>query len=406
MTHQIRVLRSPARFKALVCGRRWGKTALGLMAAVLGHGPTPGDLRGAMDGGNIWWVAPTYPQIVSSGIWRDLKRSCRQAAVRISEVDRTIELSGGGTITVKSADNEESLRGGGLDGVVMDEAAFIKPEVFTDVIRPALSDKRGWALFPSTPNGKNWFYKLFTDARQRAGWQAWQLPSSDNPLVSEAELKDVERTLGPRNFAQEHLAQFTDIEGALFPSWYFEDHIWADRWPDAFDVSVMAIDPSIGSEAKPGDYSAIAFLGLSGGKFCVEMNLERRPPIQLVEDAVRMSHRLRPAVVAVESNGFQAVLGSLFQMYFERENLPPLPLAMLHHHEKKIVRIQRLDPHLANKSIRFRRCAGGELTVEQLQMFPDKEWHDDGPDALEMAIRTMGEIVGGDSDFETEQVRP
>lgn len=350
-------------------------------------------LRGAMDGGMIWWVAPNYPQISSSGIWRDIKKAARECAVRISEVDRMVELVGGGSITVKSADNEESLRGPGLDGLVMDEAAFIKPEVWTDVLRPALSDKQGWAVFTTTPNGKNWVHKLFKEAAHWPGWQTWQMPSSENPLVTEEELRDVLRVLGPRKYAQEHLAQFTDIEGALFPSWYFEDHIHAQRWPDAFELSVMAIDPSIGAEAKPGDYSAINFTGLARGKFWVEMNLDRRPPIKLVEDAVAMYQRLRPSVVAVESNGFQAVLGSLFDMYCQQHNIPPLPLAMLHHHEKKIVRIQRLDPHLANKSILFRPCAGSSLTIEQLQMFPDKDWHDDGPDALEMGIRTLGEVA-------------
>lgn len=373
-----------------------------MMAAIVGHGSGSNRLRGAIEGGTIWWISPNYPQIVSSGIWRDLKRACRNAAVRISEVDRCIEFPGGGSITVKSADTEESLRGPGLDGVVFDEAAFIKAEIWTDVIRPALSDKQGWALFITTPNGKNWIHKLFTEAKSRKGWCAWQLPSHENPLVGKEELDDVLQTIGPRRFAQEHLAQFTDIEGALFPSHYFEDHIWAQRWPEKFELSVMAIDPSIGNEAKPKDrtrdYSGIAFVGLASGKFWVEMDLDRRPPMQLVEAAVAMHRRLQPSVIAVESNGFQSVLGSLFDLYCQQHNLPPLPLAMLNHHEKKIVRIQRLDPHLANKSIRFKRCQGCEMTVEQLQMFPDKDWHDDGPDALEMAIRTMGEVaIRGDA---------
>ena len=119
--HQRPILLSPARFKVVVCGRRWGKTASGLMATVKGHGTYRGQRKGAIDGGRIWWIAPNYG--IASDIWRDLKRACRDAWIAKNEVERRIELPGGGSVTVKSADNPDSLRGSGLDGVVVDEAA-------------------------------------------------------------------------------------------------------------------------------------------------------------------------------------------------------------------------------------------------------------------------------------------
>ncbi len=128
----------------------------------------------------------------------------------------------------------------------------------------------------------------------------------------------------------------------------------------------------------------------------------------MVESVYNMAHRYQPITVAVESNGFQSVLGPLFDMWCRQEHVPPLPLAMLpNYKEKKGVRIQRLDPYLANREIRFRQCNGSDLTVEQLQMFPDKDWHDDGPDALEMAIRTLIQIIdrAGHDEFEVELAR-
>lgn len=101
-----------------------------------GHGSTRGQLKGAIDGGNIWWVAPSYG--VASDIWRDLKRACKNAWIDKWEVERRIQFANGGSVTVKSADNPDSLRGSGLDGVVIDEAASIKPEVWQQSIRPAL----------------------------------------------------------------------------------------------------------------------------------------------------------------------------------------------------------------------------------------------------------------------------
>lgn len=364
------------------------------MAAVLGHGPHRGALRGAIDGGTIWWVAPTYPQIVSSGIWGYLKRSCAGATLHKSEVNRRIELVGGGSVTVRSADNEDSLRGPGLDGLVVDEASRISREIWHDALRPALADKGGWAMFLTTPNGKNWFHKLFEGAANRPDWQRWQLPTSNNPLVTPAELRAIETEIGPRAFAQEHLAQFTDFDGALFPAAYFGDSIRAVHWPDRFELSVLAIDPAKGERKDDkSDFTAIVFVGLHDGMLWISAEIERLTPMETVAATMRHFERFGPTAVAYESNGFQSTLSVLFDQHCREHRLPPLPLREIHNHESKTVRIQRLDPHLARGRMRFERCAGCDLLIEQLQMFPDKRTHDDGADALELALRVMNMLA-------------
>lgn len=398
MLHQVKVLASPARFKMSVCGRRWGKTACGLMALLAGHGRRPGDRRGAIDGGNYLWVAPSYPQIRQSEIWKHLKLACAEAVKSLDDIregDREIRLVNGATIRVMSADGEDSLRGAGLDGLVVDEASRISAEVWGEVLRPMLSDKRGWCLFSSTPNGKNWFEKLFRAACNDREWETWQLPTAENPMIDQAELDSLLKDEGPRKFAQEHLAQFTDIEGAVFPSAYFEDHIWATAWPDKFELSAIFVDPSIGAESKTGDPSAIVFAGLCGGLLYVDADIRQRPPVQIVNDTLAMFDRHNPTLLAVEGNVFQAVLGTLFDIECRARNRPPLPLILVHNWENKGVRIQRLDPHLANKKLRLRRCDGCDTLIEQLQMFPDKGHHDDGPDAIEGAIRVMNQVAVG-----------
>lgn len=188
-----------------------------------GHGSSRGQLRGAIDGGNIWWVAPSYQ--VASAIWIDLKRACAGAWVKKSEVKFRIELPGGGSVTVKSADNPESLRGDGLDGLVIDEAASIsKPEVWRQALRPALSDKQGWAVFIGSPKGFNWLYDLWVAAEHLPGWARWQRPSSDNPLMTASELADAKREAGSLAFAQEYEAQFTaDGLGLFLREWFMGD---------------------------------------------------------------------------------------------------------------------------------------------------------------------------------------
>lgn len=196
---------SRARFKVLAAGRRWGKTSLGV---TLG-------LRTGLEGGRAWWVAPTFP-LAQVG-WRVLKHLSRKIPrVEVREADRMVALPGGGEIQVKSADNPDSLRGAGLDGVVIDEAAYAKEEAWTESLRPALADRQGWALFISTPDGLNWFHRLYERAGRLAGWQAWQCPTWENPRIAEEELEHARAQMGELVFRQEFAAEFLDF-GTLKP---------------------------------------------------------------------------------------------------------------------------------------------------------------------------------------------
>src|SRR4051812_43082389 len=90
LPHQIPVLMSPARKKIVICGRKWGKTPLGLLACLRGHGPEEGHLPGMIDGGNIAWVAPNFT--VASDIWRDLKRACNGQWQHKSEDEHRLDF--------------------------------------------------------------------------------------------------------------------------------------------------------------------------------------------------------------------------------------------------------------------------------------------------------------------------
>jgi hypothetical protein len=199
------VAASRSRFKVLAAGRRFGKTSLGGTLC----------LRTALEGGRAWWVAPTFP-LAQVG-WRVLKVLSRKIPrIEIREADRMVVLPGGGEIQVKSADNPDSLRGTGLDGVVLDEAAYVKEEAWTESLRPALPDRQGWALFISTPDGLNWFHRLYERAARLAGWQAWQCPTWENPRIAPEELDHAREQMGELVFRQEFGAEFLDF-GTLQP---------------------------------------------------------------------------------------------------------------------------------------------------------------------------------------------
>ncbi len=218
LPHQVPILLSSARQKVVVAGRRWGKSVLGLLACILGHGPDR-SYKGALEGAQIRWIAPTYP--LSTPMWESLKNATWECAAHKDELHRTITFYGGGSVAVRSADDPDSLRGVGSDGVVMDEAAFMAQGAWENGIRPTLADRQGWIVFISSPNGHGWFYELFRNAQTTDGWAAWQRPTSDNPRIPPEEIEAARRDTGSWRFRQEWLAEFVAPGAGMFRREWF-----------------------------------------------------------------------------------------------------------------------------------------------------------------------------------------
>jgi predicted phage terminase large subunit-like protein len=177
-----------------------------------------------------------------------------------------------------------------------------------------------------------------------------------------------------------------------WPEAYFGDWLWFDRWPEAVQLKVLALDPSKGHESGRGDYSAFAMLAVDRrGVLYVDADLARRPTPQIVADGVELCRRFRPDVFGIETNQFQELLGSEFAAEFGRQKLLGIAPWAIENRTNKQTRIRRLGPYLSNRRIRFKSGSpGARLVVEQLKEFPLAD-HDDGPDAVEMAIRLAAE---------------
>lgn len=177
-----------------------------------------------------------------------------------------------------------------------------------------------------------------------------------------------------------------------WPEAYFGDWLWFDRWPDAVQAKVLALDPSKGHDAGRGDYSAFVMLAVDRqGMLLVDADLVRRPTPQIVADGVEICRQFRPDVFGIESNQFQELLGSEFAVELSRQKLIGIVPWSIENRVKKQTRIRRLGPYLSNRRIKFKSGSPGtRLLVEQLKEFPLAD-HDDGPDALEMAIRLAAE---------------
>ena len=183
-----------------------------------------------------------------------------------------------------------------------------------------------------------------------------------------------------------------DDAGCEWPQEYFVD-IWSNRWPDRFDVSAITVDPSKGRET--GDYSAIVFVGVSGGIIWVDADIARRPPESIVCDAIDMQDELHPDYFGLESNAWQDLMAPLFDLECQDRNRAPVPIDLIDNRVKKEIRIRRIGRYLRDGKIKLRSgSAGCGILLRQLSGFPLAD-HDDGPDALEMAIRLIQMNAGG-----------
>jgi hypothetical protein len=237
---------SDARFKVLACGRRYGKTTFGgneLTAALMDYD----------DPGWYWIVGPKYTlgekefRVVFANIIRKLKLGAKvKKSYNVKQGDMVIEMPWGSILEVKSAERQDTLLGEGLSGVVMAEAARHTSETWEQYVRPALADKRGWAIFASTPRGYNWYQGLWMLGQNRLmhpQYESWRLPSWENPIVypggrEDPEIIEQEQRVSPQWFAQELAAEFTAYAGKIYDEFDQNIHVkhieynplWTNVW--------------------------------------------------------------------------------------------------------------------------------------------------------------------------------
>ena len=204
---QFDIVQARERFVVVSAGRRFGKTRIGALMCVIT----------ALNGGRAWWIAPSFA--VAQIGWEEVQKLANQIpGTRIVRGDKIIHFPTGGWVQVKSAVDPDSLRGRGLDLAVFDEAAFIRERAWTEAIRPALSDRRGRALFISTPFGRNWFYRLWARGSDpnEPEWRSFKFPTSANPFIPASEIEAARHGVPELIFQQEYLAEFVDDSTGVF----------------------------------------------------------------------------------------------------------------------------------------------------------------------------------------------
>lgn len=232
------------------------------------------------------------------------------------------------------------------------------------------------------------FYDARREAMDRGAVLLW--PAAEDLYT----LMCMRAESGPLAFAREKQCSPASPELCEWPEEYFDRSLEFETWPEGLRVRTIALDPSKGRDARWGDYSAFVLLGIHReGLLYVEADLARRPVERIVADGVELCRRFRPDAFGIEANQFQELLGEQLVRELRRQGLDAIRPWTLVNDVNKLVRIRRLSPHLAARRLRFKaRSPSTQLLIDQLRDFPIGA-HDDGPDALEMALRLAGELL-------------
>jgi hypothetical protein len=219
------------RFGAVVCHRRFGKTVLALNHLQVAA------LECQLQRPRFGFLAPTYTQAKSIAFdylthYADPIPGCK---VSVSEL--SVTYPNGGQVRLYGADNPDSLRGLYFDGVVLDEYGLMPPKVFSEVLRPALSDRQGWALFLGTPAGKNQFYEVIQQAKDDPTWFYALHRASETQIIAADELLAAKKDMTADEYAQEYECSFeASIKGAIYSG-------ELDRARASGQITRVSVDP-------------------------------------------------------------------------------------------------------------------------------------------------------------------
>jgi predicted phage terminase large subunit-like protein len=368
------------RFKIVAAGRRTGKSRLAAWLLIVN----------ALDAGkgHVFYVAPTQGQ-ARDIMWQTLLELGNPVIVSSHINNLQIKLINGATISLKGADRPETMRGVSLKFLVMDEYADMKPEVFEQILRPALADQKGNALFIGTPMGRNHFYELYQYAEldDDPTYKAWHFTSYDNPLLDEDEINVAKKSMSSYAFRQEFMASFEARGSEMFK----EDWVKFGETPEYGDYYI-AIDLAGFEEVNKQrtknsklDETAIAVVKVNdNGHWHVENIVHGRWELsETARKIFEVVRDYRPIGIGIEKGiARQAVMSPLtdmmkrYGMFFRVDELT-------HGNKKKTDRVMwALQGRFENGFITLSKGEWNSRFLDQLFQFPDPLTHDDLVDAL------------------------
>jgi phage terminase large subunit-like protein len=337
--------------------------------------------------GHVFYVAPTQGQ-ARDIMWQALLELAHPVIKNSHINNLQITLINGATISLKGADRPETMRGVSLKYLVLDEYADIKPDVWEQILRPALADQKGHALFIGTPMGRNHFYELYkyADLSKDTDYKAWHKTSYDNPVLDPKEIDSAKKSMSSYAFRQEFLASFEALGSEMFKEeWVkFSDTPKDGDYYIAVDLAGFEDVGKAKSKNSRLDETAITVVKVSPEGWHIENIIHGR--WDLNQTAMKVFNAVRdyqPISVGIEKGiSRQAVMSPLMDM-MKRHNFFFRIEELTHGNKKKVDRIMwALQGRFENGFVTLGKGPWNERFMDQLFQFPDPLTHDDLIDSL------------------------
>ncbi len=386
------------RFKIVAAGRRTGKSRLAAWLLIVNALQT--------ERGQVFYVAPTQGQ-ARDIMWQTLLELGNPVITGSHINNLQIKLVNGATISLKGADRPETMRGVSLKFLVLDEYADMKPDVFEQILRPALADQKGCAMFIGTPMGRNHFYELYkyADLGDDETYKAWHFTSYDNPILDPNEIDTAKKSMSSYAFRQEFMASFEARGSEMFKEdWVKFDEEGIDEGDYYIAIDLAGFEEVNKKRTKNAklDETAIAVVKVNPNGWYVENIIHGRWTLD--ETAAKIFQAVRdykPVSVGIEKGiAKQAVMSPLLDLqrrygtFFRVEELT-------HGNKKKTDRVMwALQGRFENGFVTLSRGEWNSRFLDQLFQFPDPLTHDDLVDALAYVDQLAN--VAYDYDYEID----
>jgi len=377
---QQEVFNDPARFKVVAAGRRCGKSRLAAWTLIIRALQT--------EKVTVFYVAPTQGQ-ARDIMWGLLAELAHPVITNKHVNNMEITLVNGSRICLKGGDRPDTMRGVSLEYLVIDEYADVKQQVFEEILRPALADRKGDCLFIGTPKGRNHFYDLYiyADSGEDDSFAAWHFTSYDNETLDPDEINLAKKSMSSFAFRQEFMSSFEALGSEIFKEEWIQ---FDDNEPEIGDYYIAVDlagfdDPSSRSKKnKRLDSTAISVVKVNEHGWYIKDIIHGRWTLEETAQKIfNAVDRYRPISVGIERGiAKQAVMSPLSDMmrrnsrYFRIEELT-------HGNQKKTDRIVwALQGRFENGMVSLAKGEWNAEFLDQLFQFPNHLVHDDLIDSL------------------------
>jgi hypothetical protein len=375
------VMSDSARFKVVVAGRRCGKSRMSAVSLLIEGLKCP-------KGSAVCYVAPTQG-MARQIIWDllvDLGREVIQSS-HVNNMDLT--LINGAKIYVRGSDRPDTLRGVSLTYVVLDEVADIKPDTWEKVLRASLSDKKGRALFISTPKGRNWLYDLYNVGQEGTDpeWKSWHFTTADNPLIDAKEVEAARLSMSSFAFKQEFMASFDNAGTDTFKeSWLkFGKEPKEGAYYIAIDLAGFENMNNTQSRKNQLDKTAIAVVKVTdmGDWWVNKIETGRWDIKETARRILKNIAEFKPLAVGVERGSLKNAVLPYLSDLMRSNNIYCHVQDLTHGNKKKAERIVwALQGRFEHGKITLNEEGEWEGFKDEYIMFPTPRVHDDEIDAL------------------------